>query len=104
MMFPPHRGNVPFYTPKVRLGEIISSTNTSQVDPTNPMIKPYTKIPKRPTIYTPLTFWLEDPSVLFQSFDIIPHSDMSDVERLNAMTRMIIIITAAVVPLIASVA
>ncbi|CAH6420545.1 Hypothetical protein HVR_LOCUS1219 [uncultured virus] len=46
------------------------------------------------SIYTPSNFWFEDPSTLFQSFDIIPNSDMTDAERLNAMTRIIIIIAA----------
>lgn len=39
-------------------------------------------------------FWLEDPSSLMQTFDIIPNPDMTDAERLNAMTRVIIAISA----------
>lgn len=38
-------------------------------------------------------FWIEDPSALFQTFDVIPDMNMTDAERLNAMTRVIIIIT-----------
>lgn len=39
-------------------------------------------------------FWFEDPSALFQTFDITPNVNMTDAERLNAMTRVIIIIAA----------
>ena len=46
------------------------------------------------SIYSPINFWFEDPSALFQTFDIIPNQDMTDAERLNAMTRVIILITA----------
>ena len=45
-------------------------------------------------IYSPSNFWFEDPSALFQTFDVIPNQDMTDAERLNAMTRVIILITA----------
>ena len=44
--------------------------------------------------YKSSNFWVEDPKTLFQSFDIIPQDDMNNAERLNAMTRIIIIITA----------
>lgn len=39
------------------------------------------------------TFWLEDPPALVKTFDFLPQNDMDDIERLNAMTRMIIIIS-----------
>lgn len=39
-------------------------------------------------------FWLEHPSSLFQSFELFPQPEMNDAERLNAMTRMIILIAA----------
>jgi len=39
-------------------------------------------------------FWFEEPLVLFQTLDIIPNENMSDGERLNAMTRVIILISA----------
>lgn len=45
-------------------------------------------------IYSPINFWLEDPTVLFQVTDIIPNNNMTNIERLNAMTRVIIIIAA----------
>jgi hypothetical protein len=45
-------------------------------------------------VYTPVNFWFEDPSSLFQNFDIIPHIDMTEAERFNSMTRVIIIISA----------
>jgi len=38
--------------------------------------------------------WIEDPTVLFQTLDIMPDANMTNAERLNAMTRVIIIITA----------
>lgn len=46
------------------------------------------------SIYPSIDFWFEDPSALFQTFDIIPTNNMTDAERLNAMTRVIIIIAA----------
>jgi hypothetical protein len=49
---------------------------------------------KRREVYIPGVFWLEDSSALFETFDIIPNADMNDMERLNAMTRAIIIISA----------
>ena len=48
----------------------------------------------RRTIYSPINFWLEDPSALFQTLDVVPNQDMTDAERLNAMTRVVILITA----------
>lgn len=49
---------------------------------------------KERDVYIPNAFWFEDPSALFQTFDIIPNADMTDAERLNAMTRVIIVISA----------
>lgn len=40
------------------------------------------------------SFWFEDPTALFQTLELIPNARMSDAERLNAMTRVIIIIAA----------
>ena len=48
----------------------------------------------RRSIYSPINFWLEDPSALFQTLDVVPNQDMTDAERLNAMTRVVILITA----------
>ena len=45
-------------------------------------------------IYTPVVFWIMDPSVLFQTFEIYPNDAMNDAARFNAMTRVIIIIAA----------
>ena len=42
----------------------------------------------------PVHFWFDDPSALFQTFHIVPNPDMTDAERLNAMTRVIIVIAA----------
>jgi len=40
------------------------------------------------------TFWFENPATLLQTFDVLPRPEMNDAERLNAMTRVIIIISA----------
>lgn len=39
-------------------------------------------------------FWLEQPLALFSSLDCLPRGEMNNAERLNALTRMIIIIAA----------
>lgn len=44
-------------------------------------------------VYSDGGFWLQNPSVLIQHTDITPHSDMTNVERINAMFRVIIILT-----------
>ena len=38
-------------------------------------------------------FWLNNPKILFSNFDIIPTQNMTNAERLNALTRLLIIIT-----------
>jgi hypothetical protein len=38
-------------------------------------------------------FWIHDPRVLFQTFELISTDNMSSSERLNALTRSIIIIS-----------
>ena len=40
-----------------------------------------------------MKFWLEDPTVLVRNFHILPTIMMTQTERLNALTRLIIIIT-----------
>lgn len=37
-------------------------------------------------------FWLNDPQVLVKNFIIVPNQQMTDAERLNAMTRLLILI------------
>lgn len=37
--------------------------------------------------------WIEDPSVLFRSLNVFPNADMTEEERFNAITRLIIVIT-----------
>lgn len=54
----------------------------------------YSEIETFKTINNENIFWLENPSVLFESFQIMPKESMNDVERLNGMTRIIIIISA----------
>ncbi len=39
-------------------------------------------------------FWLNDPKALFKNWDIIPDSDMTNAERLNTLTRLLLVITA----------
>ena len=38
-------------------------------------------------------FWIYDPSILFQTYDIIPTDNMCNVNRMNALTRVIILIS-----------
>lgn len=38
-------------------------------------------------------FWLDDPKALFSSWNVIPNSEMTNAERLNALTRLLLIIT-----------
>lgn len=40
------------------------------------------------------TFWFDNPGILLQTFDLLPQPDMNNAERLNAMTRAIIVISA----------
>lgn len=40
------------------------------------------------------TFWLDRPSALVETYDLLPQDNMTDGERLNAMTRVVIIIAA----------
>lgn len=40
-----------------------------------------------------MKFWLEDPTILFKNFQLLPTIMMTQTERLNALTRLIIIIT-----------
>jgi hypothetical protein len=49
---------------------------------------------RRKSAHDPAKFWFEDPKSLIKTFDAVPNDNMNDAERLNAMTRMIIIITA----------
>lgn len=39
-------------------------------------------------------FWLDNPKTLIETFDIIPNVDMTLAERLNAMTRVVIALSA----------
>lgn len=38
-------------------------------------------------------FWLEDPSVLFTNLEVVPKKDMTQNEKLNAMTRLIVVVS-----------
>lgn len=37
--------------------------------------------------------WIENPSILFRNYTLIPSCGMTEAERLNAITRLIIVIT-----------
>ena len=39
-------------------------------------------------------FWLNDPKALFNSMDVLPTSEMTNAQRLNALTRLLLVITA----------
>ncbi|MNK61472.1 hypothetical protein D3C87_806320 [compost metagenome] len=41
-------------------------------------------------------YWFEQPIDLFVSFNIIPNSDMTKEERINSITRLILILTIVV--------
>lgn len=41
------------------------------------------------------SFWLNDPKVLLANFDIIPNQHMTNTERLNALTRFLILVVLA---------
>lgn len=76
------------------------------LDQDHPLVPPnsivQTSIPHKPPDQHTVThsiqhntkFWIEDPTILFNNFEIIPTSDMSNIRRFNAMTRIIIIIAA----------
>jgi len=38
-------------------------------------------------------FWMNDPKVLLKSMNVIPNCDMTNAERLNSLTRLLILIT-----------
>jgi hypothetical protein len=40
------------------------------------------------------TFWIDNPLILFNNFEVIPQPNMSAARRFNAMTRIIIVIAA----------
>lgn len=39
-----------------------------------------------------IKFWMNDPQALFSSMDVIPNAEMTNAERLNALTRLLILI------------
>lgn len=98
--FPPYRGNLPSNNSTVRLGQTEDkhelSFTPSFVDPEWNKYMNVNKISNRQSRppYTSINFWFENPSELFSTFDLIPNADMNNAERLNAMTRVIIIISA----------
>lgn len=44
-------------------------------------------------IQKPTQFWLENPNIIFHSFDFFPSDEMSYTEKLNAISRMVIVLT-----------
>lgn len=66
----------------------------AEVKPPSFLDPKWNEIIESPKITNPSTFWFDNPNYLFQTFDILPQADMTDAERLNAMTRVIIVISA----------
>lgn len=113
-IFPPYRKNVFGHYPVTKLkdNDILSprSRHTNKINKNDSPRKENNPKPKPPhdnnkdnlllnevnekhkMLNNNVKFWIEDPSILFQTFEIIPHDDMSISERLNAMSRVIIII------------
>lgn len=67
-----------------------SKDNPNVVSPPPPIGISKSIQPGRPL--TPPKFWIEDPTVLLRNFAIIPNAQMTEAERFNAMTRLILII------------
>ena len=44
-------------------------------------------------IKRPIPFWLENPNIILHSFDFFPSSEMTYTEKLNAISRMVIVLT-----------
>jgi hypothetical protein len=62
------------------------SFNNNEVFNTNPLVN-------LPTIKPILPFWGEDPNILFQSLDFFPVDSMTYNQNLNAISRLVILIT-----------
>ena len=59
----------------------------------SPVVPAGTSLPPETTRFlTPPKFWTQDPTVLFRNFAIVPNAKMTEAERFNAMTRLILII------------
>lgn len=94
---PKYRGNHLSSTSPVRLGEATIPKESDKLPSfLDPKWNEVIDEPKSVSHVVPnlSEFWFENPSTLFQNLDVIPQSDMNDAQRLNAMTRVIIIITA----------
>jgi cbb3-type cytochrome oxidase subunit 3 len=67
---------------------------TIEKDVDVPVVKPF---PEKPLSEEPvpkkIPFWLENPNVLFQSFEFFPSEDMTYTQKLNALSRMVIVLT-----------
>lgn len=90
-IFPRYRGN---YFPPINLGDTrapntrMKSVDELQAQNISDHINSV-NVQKS----TNMGFWFEDMSSLFKTIDIIPSESMTDAERLNAMTRVIIVIS-----------
>ena len=60
------------------------SRSVNNSNPTGP--------PGPPGNRSPPKFWVQDPTILFRNFAIVPNARMTEAERFNAMTRLILII------------
>lgn len=45
------------------------------------------------TVHKKTPFWLESPNIILHSLDMFPSADMSYTEKLNAISRMVIVLT-----------
>lgn len=80
-------GNIPV----IKLSE---SKVDAELNPPSFLDPKWNEVTDTPKPVLGSTFWLENPNYLFQTFDLFPEPEMNDAERLNAMTRIVIIISA----------
>jgi hypothetical protein len=71
------------------------ATIEKDLDSSPPRLTVSTPPPSLPeTSSEPTTpFWLQNPNVLFTSFEFFPSEDMSYTQKLNALSRMVIVLT-----------
>jgi hypothetical protein len=91
-IFPRYRGN---HFPPINLGEITTPTTRMKFEDELSVENIANEMDNMSSQKTPnIGFWFEDMSSLFKTIDIIPNETMTDAERLNAMTRVVILISA----------
>lgn len=69
------------------------ATIEKEVDTSPPPVStPPPALPEKPSEPS-IPFWLENPNVLFTSFEFFPSEDMTYTQKLNALSRMVIVLT-----------